>query len=116
MGEEYGLRIMKPYKSAIEFLADNLKNKAVVKDFLRISEQKYKIVLKKGRDLIVYIVDAYVLGQGATMEIVEKNSDINAILVISSWDEYTPQAQEAANKRGVRIFTFNELMYYLYNL
>lgn len=116
MGElYYGERIVTPLSQGVSYLIDLLKMKDTVKEVKSVNQQTLKIIRKDMySDIILYIVDAYVLGEGATFEILKNNPSINAILVLSNWNEYTPVAKELAQSKNVALFTFKELMGAIY--
>ena len=63
MSKDYGLRIVKPLPQAIPFLINALLEKRTVKDVEVLEEQVLRIKRNDGlRDIIIYAVDAYVLG------------------------------------------------------
>lgn len=116
MGElYYGERVREPWKRGTDNLINALKFKDTVIDVEVINNQILKVI-RKGiySDIILYIVDAYVLGEGATLEIISDDPQINAILVISNWNEYTYEAKELAKSKNIALFTFAELMGAIY--
>ncbi|WP_160693134.1 hypothetical protein [Clostridium sp. C2-6-12] len=116
MGElYYGERVRKPWSRGTENLINALKFKDTVVEVKVIDEQILKIMRKDMySDILLYIVDAYVLGEGATLKIISDNPQINAILVVSNWNEYTHEAKELARLKNIAVFTFKELMGAIY--
>ena len=93
-----------------------LLEKRTVNSVERLEEQIFKINRNGGlNDIVIYVVDAYVLGKGAALEIIEENPSIDAILVISNWDSYTYEAKKAAEERNVEIYDFGGLMSAVYH-
>ncbi|PGS96098.1 hypothetical protein COC98_19070 [Bacillus anthracis] len=112
MGElYYGEGLKKPLSNGVDFLVKRLESKPTVTKVTRLEYDILEIE-RTGTysNLIIYLIDAYVLGEGAALEIIENNPKINTILVISLWNQYTSKAKELAKDYGVAIFTFNELM------
>lgn len=109
--ETYGERIVKPYLQAVEFLIRVLLDKEVIRSVDYVEEQLL-LIKRKGflSDILVYVVDAYVLGEGATLEIIKDNPEINAILVLSKWNQYTYDAKKYALSKKIGLFTFDEFM------
>lgn len=107
----YGERIKKPLTQGVQQLVTILETKPTVSRVEYLSEQILK-VHRSGihENLIIYVVDAYVLGEGATHEIIQKNPSINTILVMSLWNQYVDKAKILAKEHNVALFTFNELM------
>lgn len=112
MGElYYGERLKKPLLNGVDILIKRLESKPTVSKVTKLDYQILKVERTNTySDLIIYIIDAYVLGEGAALEIIENNPNINTILVLSLWNQYTSKAKELAKEYGVAIFTFNELM------
>lgn len=108
---EYGERIVKPLPQGIQQLVEILETKPTVKRVEYIKEQ-ILIARRKNfhNDLTIYVVDAYVLGEGATHEIISNNSGINTILVLSRWNQYSSKAKKLAKEYNIALFTYNELM------
>ncbi|MEQ6857284.1 hypothetical protein AAHH17_22780 [Lysinibacillus capsici] len=108
---EYGERVIKPLPQGVFQIAERLQTKPTVNRVEFIDDQILKVSRKKlHNDLIIYIVDAYVLGEGDTFEIIRDNPDINTILVPSLWNQYTSKAKQLAKEHGIALFTYNELM------
>lgn len=108
---DYGERIVEPLGQGVRYLMDVLRSKEIVKQVVLIDNQTILISRKRGYSTIkLYIVDAYVLGVGATQEILNKQTDINAILVLSKWNQYTGDSKRYGLDRDVGIFSFDELM------
>lgn len=107
----YGERILKPLNQGVQQLVSILETKPTVNRVEYLSDQILK-VYRSGihENLIIYAVDAYVLGEGATLEIIQKNPGINTILVMSLWNQYVGKAKLLAKEHNVALFTFNELM------
>jgi hypothetical protein len=112
MGEtSYGEGVYEPYSDEIDYIIERLESKFNVTEVTRLNVQ----ILEVERDipyspLTIFLVDAYVLGEGATLEIIESNPTINTIVVTSSWNQYTSKAKELAKDYNVAVFTYNELM------
>jgi uncharacterized protein YbbC (DUF1343 family) len=112
MGElYYGEGLKKPLSNGVDFLIKRLESKPTIKKVTRIDSQVLEVE-RTGTysNLVIYLIDAYVLGEGAALEIIENNPNINTILVISLWNQYTSKAKELAKDYDVAIFDFNELM------
>lgn len=112
MGElYYGEGLKKPLSNGVDFLVKRLESKPTVR---RVTKLDYDIleVERTGTysNLIIYLIDAYVLGEGAALEIIENNPKINTILVISLWNQYTSKAKKLAKDYNISIFSFDELM------
>lgn len=108
---EYGERIVKPLPQGIQQLVERLETKPTVKRVEYIEEQILKAHRKNfHNDLTIYVVDAYVLGEGATLEIIRDNPNINTILVLSNWNQYASKAKKLAKEYNIALFTYNELM------
>jgi hypothetical protein len=108
---EYGERILKPLPQGIQQLVERLEKKPTVKRVEYIEEQILKVYRKNlHNNLIIYVVDAYVLGEGDTLEIIRDNPNINTILVLSMWNQYTSKAKKLAKENNIALFTYNELM------
>lgn len=108
---EYGERIVKPLPQAVRQLSERLIIKPTVENVEYVNNQILKVSRKAPHDdLIIYIVDAYVLGEGDTFEIIRDNPTINTILVLSLWNEYTYNSKKMAKENGVAVFTYSELM------
>jgi hypothetical protein len=108
---EYGERVVKPLPQAVRQLSERLIIKPTVENVEYIKNQILKVSRTAPHDdLIIYIVDAYVLGEGDTFEIIRDNPTINTILVLSQWNEYTHDADKLAKENGVAVFTYSELM------
>ncbi len=108
---EYGERIKKPNPLRVNQLVEMLEAKPTVSRVEYYDEQTLK-VYRTGlrKELIIYLVDAYSLGEGATLEIIRNNSNINTILVVSLWNQYASKAKQLAKEHGIALFTYNELM------
>lgn len=107
----YGERIMHPLSQALITLKERLESKQNVKSAEYIETNILEVKRRNFQSkLVLYIVDAYVLGEGATLEIIEKNPNINTIIVVSLWNEYTTKAKKLAREHNIALFTFNELM------
>ncbi|WHX40607.1 hypothetical protein QNH36_23720 [Mesobacillus sp. AQ2] len=112
MGElYYGEGLKKPLANGVDFLVKRLESKPTVTKVTRLDYHILEVE-RTGTfsNLNIYLIDAYVLGEGAALEIIENNPKINTILVISLWNQYASKAKELAKDYGVAIFTFNELM------
>lgn len=113
---EYGEGISKPIRSWVRTIATRLKDKPTVIDVEIIQMDILKIKRKSFySDIVLYVVDAYSLGEGATLEIIENNPSVNCILVCSNWNQYTEDAKNIAMEYGVGLFKFNELMGAIYH-
>lgn len=112
---EYGEHVNKPIRDWVKTIARTLKTKPTVTDVEIIQTDILKIKRKGfNSDILLFVVDAYVLGEGATLEIIEDNPNINCILVCSNWNEYTESAKELAKEYKVGLFTLSELMGAIY--
>lgn len=106
----YGERIRGPLAEGVKFLKERLETKPNVKSVENLDYNILEVKRKFKSKLVIYIVDAYVLGDGATLEIIQNNPNINTITTISLWNEYTSNAKILAKEHNVALFTFNELM------
>jgi|GEM_PF-6506889 len=107
----YGERVVKPLPQAVRQLSERLMMKSTVKNVEFINNQILKVSRTAPHDdLIIFIVDAYVLGEGDTFEIIKNNPTINTILALSLWNQYTYDAKTLAKENGVAVFTYSELM------
>ncbi len=61
-------------------------------------------------NLRVYVADVYILTADDVAQIVSKYPNINSIVVISNWNQYTNKAKELAKEYNVGVFTFSEFM------
>lgn len=112
---EYGEHVCKPIRKWVNSIAKILKTKPTVTDVEIIQRDILKIKRKRfNSDIVLYVVDAYVLGEGATLEIIENNPEINCILVCSNWNQYTESAKKLAKEYKVGLFTLSELMGAIY--
>lgn len=108
---EYGERVINPLPQGVRQLVERLLTKPTVEDVDYINHQILKVIRKAPHEnLMIYVVDAYVLGEGDTFEIIRDNPTIDTILVISLWNQYTYDAKKLAKEHGVAVFTYSELM------
>ena len=61
-------------------------------------------------DLFAYIADVYILTADDVQEILSIYPNVNCIVVISNWDNYTDMAKELAKESNVGVFSINEFM------
>ena len=59
-------------------------------------------------DLFAYIADVYILTADDVQEILSIYPNVNCIVVISNWDNYTDMAKELAKESNVGVFSINE--------
>ena len=108
---EYGERIVRPLPQGVQYLVERLETKPNVNRVEYINHQILKVYRKDlHNDLIIYVVDAYVLGEGDAFEIIRDNPTINTILALSKWNQYTFKAKQLAKEYGIALFSYNELM------
>ncbi|WP_096155707.1 hypothetical protein [Bacillus sp. FJAT-45066] len=112
---EYGERVINPLPQGVKQLVERLLSKPTVEDVEYINHQILKVTRKAPHEnLIIYVVDAYVLGEGDTFEIIRDNPTINTLLVLSLWNQYTYDAKKLGKENGVAVFTYSELMGAIY--
>ena len=68
-------------------------------------QRKYGI-----EDLKAYIADVYILTASDVAEVMERYPDIDCIVVISNWNQYTDLAKENAKMLGVGVFTLKQFL------
>lgn len=55
-----------------------------------------------------YIADVYILTASDVNEILDNYPNVNCIVVISNWNQYTGMAKQEARNNGVGVFTITE--------
>ena len=60
--------------------------------------------------LIVYLTDLYTVGFADVLDIKARCRDVNCIVTISNWNEYTNDAKAHAFSQNIGLFTFREFM------
>ena len=108
---EYGEGIRRPISGWVKSIAERLKSIRTVRDVEIVHRDILKIKRKMlYSDIILYVVDAYSLGEGDVFEIIQDNPSINCILVCSNWNHYSEDAEKLAMEYGVGLFKLSELM------
>lgn len=108
---KYGVRFETPYPEAVRTLVDYLMAKPVIEDVDVLSLEKIIVRRNSGlSNLTVFLIDAYTLGEGKVSEIINLNRDINCIVTISAWNQYTSEAKHLAKENKIGLFSFKEFM------
>ena len=99
----------------VTFTLSRIENHYKVKNVEVLQKEFYYALLEIERsgvlpNLRVYVADVYILTADDVAQIVFKYPDINSIVVISNWNQYTDKAKELAKEYNVGVFTFVEFM------
>lgn len=99
----------------VTFTLSRIENHYKVKNVEVLQKEFYYALLEIERsgvlpNLRVYVADVYILTADDVAQIVSKYPDINSIVVISNWNQYTDKAKELAKEYNVGVFTFIEFM------
>ena len=88
------------------------KNRLVVSTEVEEQDSFYAImnIERKGLypNLKVYFADVYILTAADFDEIMDYNPDVNCIVVISNWNQYTVMAKQEARQNNIGLFTLEE--------
>lgn len=99
----------------VTFTLSRIENHYKVKNVEVLQKEFYYALLEIERsgvlpNLRVYVADVYILTADDVAQIVSQYPDINSIVVISNWNQYTDKAKELAKEYNVGVFTFVEFM------
>ena len=99
----------------VTFTLSIIENHYKVKNVEVLQKEFYYALLEIERsgvlpNLRVYVADVYILTADDVAQIVSHYPDINSIVVISNWNQYTDKAKELAKEYNVGVFTFVEFM------
>lgn len=100
-----------PGMESVEFFERAVSGHDKVESLTRISDQIYRIERAEGRSPVtVYLTNLYTVGAADVMEIASRSGDVNCIVTLSGWNEYTGDAKRYAVEKRVGLFTFSEFM------
>lgn len=94
-----------------QFFEQAMRAHTRVRDVSAVDDHVY-LLRRHGQlsDVRVWVCDVYTLGIADYMAIRDAAPDTNAIVVLSQWNHYTPQARQQGKEDGVGIFKFGEFM------
>jgi hypothetical protein len=76
-----------------------------------LRSQVYRIDRVDGMPpVIAYVGDIYTVGQADVIEISSEHEEVNCIVAVSNWNEYTEEAKRFALDRKIGLFTLTEFM------
>ena len=100
--------------NGVSFTLAQIQKHPKVESFELLCKNSYYALLRIKRvgrlsDLFVYIADVYTLTASDVNEIAFKYPDVNCIVIISVWNQYTAKAKELAKKYDIGLFKQDEL-------
>lgn len=99
-----------PRPESIEFLRQRLSQHRAVVSVEIHSLRIFRIERRNRREVIAYLTNLYVVGEADVVAILDTHPEVNAIVVASAWNSYSPSARRVAREQGVGVFRVNEFL------
>jgi hypothetical protein len=96
------------------WLMRTLRSRSDVSEIEKLDRFRLAVKRRLLNSVTLYVCNIYQLGVADVEEILEEYSGIDAIVTVSAWNRYSPQAKELANECNIGLFKPNELMGALY--
>ncbi|HUZ72227.1 MAG TPA: hypothetical protein VMU87_04520 [Stellaceae bacterium] len=93
-------------KKLIEYLGTN----PVVSGIEELDYQVLRIARDGKSALTVFLTNNYIVSQADVLEMIAAQPDINAIITMSAWNQYTGDAKDECKRRKMGLFTFKEFL------
>jgi hypothetical protein len=99
-----------PDANSREFFKSTLGQHARVREVVEEAPQRY-LLKRRGMDSVrLFLTNVYTLGIADYLAISQAHQDIDAIVTLSGYNTYTPEAKAQALQNGTGLFKFKELM------
>lgn len=92
------------------FFESQLRLHSKISKFEKIQDGLYKIAIKGGRELKIFICECYSFGVAEYYEVVEKLGEVDAIVINSNWCGYSPDAKQHCRELSIGVFKIGEFM------
>lgn len=102
-----------PY-SCISFFEKTLTSHSKVQDFRRTSDIYFTILDTKSRMFNTVLVNEYVLGMAAVIQIKREFPEVEYIVTAGNWNGYTREAKEYGWENDIGVFNIGEFLGALY--
>jgi hypothetical protein len=101
----------RPVHTQEEFFARAIESHNKVESIERLTKQVYRVNRVDGLPpLTVYVGDIYTVGEADMIEITSEHEEVNCVVAVSNWNEYTQEAKKFGMERKIGLFTFTEFM------
>lgn len=99
-----------PAMSSIQFFVSRMEGHTKVLAVEEVTAQVFLLKRHGLSDVRVWVCDVYTLGVADYFAIRQADPDIDCIVTLSGYNQYTTQASEQGIADGVGVFKFGELM------
>jgi len=101
----------RPSSQTLKFFNDKVRSHDKVEAVTRLEGQVFRIDRSDGRGQIVACVtNLYTTGLAEFVGMKGEHAEINCVVTMSGWNEYTPDAKRYATENKMGLFTFSEFM------
>jgi hypothetical protein len=99
-----------PSTSSLEFFVRAVGEHTRVVGVDAEGSQVFRVRRRELPDVRVWVCDVYTLGVADYAAIRAADGDLDAIVTLSGYNQYTPQAKDQGKEDGIGVFKFGELM------
>lgn len=93
-----------------QFLEKVLRTHDRIREFRREDDYSYQLTLKDDREMCIVAVNIYRMGLADLLELVERYPQVDCVINVSVWNDYTGEAKEYALSRKLGLFKLKEFM------
>lgn len=99
-----------PRPESIAFFERAISDHHITEHLEKLDEYLYRIYRYQKTTFDVLVTNHYILGLADYYELIDEYPNIQGIVTISNWNDYTHQAKVAAREYHVGIFVMKELL------
>lgn len=99
-----------PRLDSSKFFYNLISNHSKVKKIEQIGIPLFSIEKKNGDTLIALLVDIYIISDAEILDLMSRYSNIDVVINISMWNEYTDSAKVIAKEHQIGLFELKEFM------
>ncbi|MEN2766850.1 hypothetical protein [Ornithinibacillus xuwenensis] len=99
-----------PRPESIEYFINAISGHSKVQEVNQIDTQLFEVIKKNGKRLLVHLTNYYIVTAAEVIEILSQSPDIDAIVTISQWNQWSESGREQAISQGVGLFIMRQFM------
>lgn len=99
-----------PSKTSLDFFTEAIGRHTKVKTVAAVDDQAFVLERVDLSDVRVWVCDVYTLGVADYMAIRMSDPNIDCVVTMSGYNQYTPQAKAQGLSDNVGVFKFGDLM------
>ena len=111
---EIGRYAKKPRPESTSIFLKYLSSNKRVKTIKQLSDQEFEIEKENGSTLLIYLTNIYIVSLADVHEILSVNRNVQAIVTMSAWNSYSPEAKDFCLTQEIGLYKFKEFLGAIY--